>query len=111
MRSRIIRRFPNSKYERDYRKRRSKRKGFSKYSRKFKDGYINLRRRRFNNGKFYRKRRGKLNGEKLDKELDNYFKKNEVKENETKPTEDKMEVDKQEKVEVKCENNIINTAI
>ena len=48
--------------------------------------YHNFRKRKFNNKKFvfhfYRKYRGKLSKEKLDKEMEKYFDKNEKKEKE-----------------------------
>ena len=98
MRARIIRRYSN--FERNHKIRGRYFKNF----RKVKKNYNNFRKRRFNNGKFFRRNKSKLTGEKLDKELDNYFEKQEVKDNEVKATDDKMQVDKEENVEKKVEN-------
>lgn len=98
MRARIIRRYSN--FERNNKIRRR----YFKFSRKVKKNYNNFRKRRFNNRKYFRKNKSKLTGEQLDKDLDNYFKKEEVKDNEVKATDDKMQVDKEENVEKKVEN-------
>ena len=67
-----------------------------------KNGYYRYKIRPLSNGgkKYFRRRfRGKITNEKLDKELDNYFKKNEKKEEQT------AEVKKEEKDEVMADSN------
>ena len=79
MRSRIIRRNSNIKRP-HYKIRRFYRKRSFNYNRNIKNRYSNYRRKIF----FYRKNKIKLNSENLDKDLENYFKKNEEKKDENK---------------------------
>ncbi len=74
MRIRIIRKNSNVKRA-YYRMRRFYRKRNFNYNRKIKNGYSNYRRKVY----FYRKKKLNLNSENLDKDLENYFKKNEEK--------------------------------
>ena len=97
MKGRMISR--NRNLRKDYIIKRNFRKRKYRFPRRYQEEYFLYKRRKFNNGRkrlgfrFSRKSKGKLSNEKLNKELDNYFKKNEKKEKNEADIEMKKEED------------------
>ena len=108
MKGRIISRRRNLRS--GYKMKRNFIKRKYRFPRKYQEEYFVYKRRKFNNGKrrlkfrFSRKSKGNLTNEKLNKELDNYFKKNEKKDKNETDVEMKKEEDNKDNKDNKDEN-------
>ena len=107
MKGRMISR--NRNLRRGYKMKRNFIKRKYRFPRKYQEEYFVYKRRKFNNGRkrskflFSRKSKGNLTNEKLNKDLENYFKKNEKKyKNETdiemKKEEDNKDSNQKEEI-------------
>ena len=96
MKGRLIRRSPFHKIRRNFRNRKHIVNRSFNYSRGVYNGYY--KRKYYKNRKriFYRRKIKKIDGNGLNKELDNYFEKNEPKKKEENDAEMKIEENKKE---------------